>query len=87
MVHDLLAAEPRAQVELQKTATGFDIPGLTTVGAHGLNKHLAAFAICSSNAPRFVLQSKLLTGRYRMRQSIALAVWGMLGPDLARLST
>jgi hypothetical protein len=33
VVHDLLAEQPRAQVELQKTATGFDIPGLTTVGA------------------------------------------------------
>lgn len=33
VVHDLLAEQPRAQVELQKTASGFDIPGLTTVGA------------------------------------------------------
>jgi hypothetical protein len=33
VVHDLLAEQPRAQVELQKTATGFDVPGLTTVGA------------------------------------------------------
>jgi hypothetical protein len=39
VVHDLLAEQPRAQVELQKTVTGFDIPGLTTVGAR--SQHMA----------------------------------------------
>ena len=32
VVHDLLAEEPRAQVELQKNASGFEIPSLTNVG-------------------------------------------------------
>ena len=33
VVHDLLSADVKRQVELQKTATGFDIPAITTVGA------------------------------------------------------
>ena len=33
VVHDLLSADVKRQVELQKTATGFEIPTITTVGA------------------------------------------------------
>ena len=33
VVHDLLSADAKRQVELQKTATGFDIPAITTIGA------------------------------------------------------
>ena len=33
VVHDLLSTDVKRQVELQKTATGFDIPSITTVGA------------------------------------------------------
>ena len=32
VVHDLLSMDVKRQVELQKTATGFDIPTITTVG-------------------------------------------------------
>ncbi len=33
VVHDLLSDDAKRQVELQKTATGFDIPAITTIGA------------------------------------------------------
>ena len=33
VVHDLLSKDVKRQVELQKTATGFDMPSITEVGA------------------------------------------------------
>jgi len=33
VVHDLLSDDAKRQVELQKTASGFDIPAITTIGA------------------------------------------------------
>ena len=33
VVHDLLSRDVKRQVELQKTAGGFEIPSITTVGA------------------------------------------------------
>jgi hypothetical protein len=33
LVHDLLSADGKRQVELQKTGTGFDAPDLTKIGA------------------------------------------------------
>lgn len=36
VVHDLLSKDVKRQVELQKTATGFDMPSITAVGACAL---------------------------------------------------
>ena len=41
VVHDLLSDDAKRQVELQKTATGFDIPSITTIGAHGASRSWA----------------------------------------------
>ena len=38
VVHDLLSADVKRQVELQKTATGFDNPAITTIGARGARR-------------------------------------------------
>lgn len=40
VVHDLLSRDVKRQLELQKTAGGFEIPSITTVGALRIDSHM-----------------------------------------------